>query len=182
LKKNITLQTVIGKIPSGIISGELELNKIIVEEILPLYSAKVNLSKHMFNLHLVEPAENHSYLDLKNKPNNLIKAAFKFIRNYDVRMVDFTNVGFHDDGIHMLAGYLKTNPNLRSIKLDNNQFTDYGLKQLTEELKFNTKLAHISIKGCTSISDVGLKDLNDVITSINTVLFQIDLDSSQFDH
>ena len=181
LKKNITLQNVIGKIPSGIIDHELELNKIIETEILPLYTAQVNLSKHMFNLHLVEPPENHSYLDLKNKPSKLIKAAFKFIRNFDIRMVDFTNVGFHDDGILMLAAYLRTNPNLRSIKLDNNQFTDDGLKKLTEELKYNTKLAHISIKGCVSISDAGLSELNEVITSINTVLFQIDLDHSQFD-
>ena len=135
----------------------------------------------MFNLHLVEPPENHSYLDLKNKPSKLIKAAFKFIKNYDIRMVDFTNVGFHDDGIHMLAGYLRTNPNIRSIKLDNNQFTDAGLVKLTEELKYNTKLAHISIKGCSSVSDDGLKELNEVITSINTVLFQVDLDVDQFD-
>ena len=141
----------------------------------------MHLSKHMFNLHLVEPPENHSFLDLKNKPPKLIKAAFKFIRNYDIRMVDFTNVGFHDDGIRMLAGYLRTNPNIRSIKLDNNQFTDDGLVKLTEELKYNTKLAHLSIKGCTSVSDTGLKELNEVITSINTVLFQVDLDVSQFD-
>ena len=130
----------------------------------------------MFNLNLVEPPENHSFLDLKNKPSKLIKAAFKFIKNYDIRMVDFSNVGFHDDGIRMLAGYLKTNPNIRSIKLDNNQFTDAGLIKLTEELKYNTKLAHLSIKGCASVSDDGLKELNEVITSINTVLFQVDLD------
>ena len=36
MTKNITLQQVIGKIPSGIINGELELNKIIEAEILPL--------------------------------------------------------------------------------------------------------------------------------------------------
>ena len=135
----------------------------------------------MFNLNLVEPVESHSYLDLKNKPNKMIKAAFKFIKNYDVRMVDFSNVGFHDDGIIMLSSYLRTNPNLRSIKLDNNQFTDDGLKRLTETLKYNTKLAHISIKGCKSITDEGLKELNEVITMINTVLFQVDLDFSQFD-
>ena len=50
----------------------------------------------------------------------MMRAAFKFIKNYDVRMVDFTNVNFHDDGIIMLAGYLMKNPNLRSIKLDKN--------------------------------------------------------------
>ena len=42
-------------------------------------------------------------------------------------MVDFTNIGFHDDVMAMLASYLRTNPNLRSVKLDNNLFTDAGL-------------------------------------------------------
>ena len=72
-------------------------------------------------------------------------------------MVDFSNIGFHDDVIRMLAGYLRTNPNIRSIKLDNNLFTDDGLIKLTEELKYNTKLAHLSIKGCSNVSDAGLK-------------------------
>ena len=95
-------------------------------------------------------------------------------------MVDFSNVGFHDDGISLLAGYLQTNPNLRSITLDNNGFTDDGLYRLTEVLKYNTKLAHLSIRGCTSITDEGLRELNSVITKINTVLFQVDLDYNQF--
>ena len=56
-----------------------------------------------------------------------MKAAFKFIKNYDIRMVDFANIGFHDDCVQMLAQYLKTNPNLRSVRLDNNLFTDAGL-------------------------------------------------------
>ena len=37
LKKNITLQRVLGKIPPGIINHELELNAIIENEILPCY-------------------------------------------------------------------------------------------------------------------------------------------------
>ena len=37
LKKNITLQRVLGKIPPGIINHELELNAIIESEILPCY-------------------------------------------------------------------------------------------------------------------------------------------------
>ena len=85
-----------------------------------------------------------------------MKAAFKFIQNYDIRMVDFTNIGFHDDVMAMLASYLRSNPNLRSVKLDNNLFTDAGLLQLTEELKLNTKLVNISIRGCTGVTDDGL--------------------------
>ena len=37
LKRNITLQEVIGKIPSNIINSELEQNILIEKEILPLY-------------------------------------------------------------------------------------------------------------------------------------------------
>ena len=113
----------------------------------------------------------HSFLDLRGKSPKLMKGAFKFIQNYDVRMVDFSNIGFHDDAMSMLSSYLRQNPNLRSVKLDNNLFTDAGIIQLAEELKLNTKLVHISIRGCTGVTDDGLKELNQVIASINTVLF-----------
>ena len=81
----------------------------------------------------------------------------------------------------MLTNYLSLNPNLRSIKLDNNMFTDIGLRSLSEEIKFNTKLVHLSIKGCESITNDGLRELYEIIANINTVLFQIDLDLDQFD-
>ena len=55
---------------------------------------------------------------MKDQPNRLIAAAFKFIRFKDIRLVDFSNTGFHDESMRMLAGYLKLNPNLRSIYLD----------------------------------------------------------------
>ena len=135
----------------------------------------------MFKLSLVEPPKTHSFLDLKGKPVRLMEAAFKFIQKNDIRMVDFSNIGFEDDCVEMLANYLSFNPNLRSIKLDNNMFTDAGMRYLTEKIKFNTKLVHLSIKGCENVTDGGLRELNEVITSINTVLFQIDLDLSQFD-
>ena len=88
----------------------------------------MKLAKHLFNLALVEPNEElHSFLDLRGKPPKLMKGAFKFIQNYDVRMVDFSNIGFHDDAMSMLSSYLRQNPNLRSVKLDNNLFTDAGI-------------------------------------------------------
>ena len=43
LQKNITLKQVIGKIPNGIINHELDLNAIIENEILPLYTPQVKL-------------------------------------------------------------------------------------------------------------------------------------------
>ena len=171
----------LGKFPLNLISGELELNVTIEQEILPCYQRQAHLSKHMFKLSLVEPREHHSFLDLKGKPARLMKAAFKFIQKNDIRMVDFSNIGFHDDCIQMLAGYLSCNPNLRSVKLDNNLFTDAGIRSLTEKLRFNTRLVHLSIKGCEGVTDEGLRELYDIITSINTVLFQIDLDVNQFD-
>lgn len=135
----------------------------------------------MFNLKLVESEENMSRLDLKDKANKLIRPAFKFMKYFDIRSVDFSNLGINDEQINILAGYLRRNPNLRSIVLDNNPFTDDGLKRLTNELKINTKLAHLSIRGCQNITDEGLKQLCDVISTVNTVLFQIDLDPVNFD-
>lgn len=173
LKRNITLQQVIGKIPANIIQPELEQNIMIEKEIMPLYEPTCRSSaKDSFHLGLVEtdPA-NHSKLNLKDQQPRLLKAAFKLIRNYDIRMVDFTNSGIHDDSLRMLSSYLRSNPNLRSIVLDQNMFTDDGLNKLTIELKKNTKLAHLSIKGCTNLTDNGLQKLCDVISMTNTCLF-----------
>ena len=116
------------------------------------------MSKNLFDLSLVEEDKgNHSILNLKDKPNRLIPAAFKFIRLKDIRMVDFSNTGFHDENMRMLAGYLKDNPNLRSVYLDSNIFTDDGLRRVTEQLRHNTKLAHLSIRACVNVNDLGLK-------------------------
>lgn len=135
----------------------------------------------MFNLKLVENDENLSRLDLKDCSTKLIKPAFKFMKYYDIRSIDFSNLGINDEQINILAGYLRRNPNLRSIVLDKNPFTDDGLKRLTNELKHNTKLAHLSIKGCQNITNEGLNHLCKVISTVNTVLFQIDLDPENFD-
>ena len=58
--------------------------------------------------------------------------------------------------MRMLSLYLRNDPNLRSIVLDKNMFTDDGLQKLTKELERNTKLAHLSIKGCTNLTNQGL--------------------------
>ena len=83
--------------------------------------------------------------------------------------------------MRMLALYLRSDPNLRSIVLDKNLFTDDGLNKLTLELGKNTKLAHLSIKECINITGDGLQQLCDVISTTNTSLFHIDLDIEQFD-
>ncbi len=80
----------------------------------------------------------------------------------------------------MLSLYLRADPNLRSITLDNNMFTDDGLMKIVKELEKNTKLAHLSIKGCTNVTDNGLQKLCDVISTTNTCLFQVDLDIEHF--
>lgn len=126
--------------------------------------------------------ENHSRLNFYEQPQRLIKAAFKLIRKYDIRAVDFTGSGIHDESLRMLSYYLRSNPNLRSIVLDNNIFTDDGLLKLTQELNTNTKLAHLSIKGCSNVTNAGLEQLRDVISTTNTCLFQIDLNVNQFDN
>lgn len=60
-------------------------------------------------------------------------------------------------------------------------FTDDGLTKFAHDLKRNTKLAHLSIRDCTNITNKGLSNLCQVISTTNTVLFQIDLDIEQFD-
>ena len=106
------------------INTELELNIRIDQDILPVFQKQIGVHKNQFKLSLVEPRQNQSFLDLKNKSPSLLQAAFKFIQKKDVRMVDFSGIGIDDDCIQMLAYYLELNANLRSIKLDNNTFTD----------------------------------------------------------
>lgn len=96
-------------------------------------------------------------LDLNNKPIRLFKPAFKLLKLQDIRSVDFTGMGVQDDHMQILASYLRSNPNLRSIVLNNNPFSDDGLAMIALELKTNTKLAHLSFKGCENITDEGLK-------------------------
>ena len=83
--------------------------------------------------------------------------------------------------MRILSTYLRQDPSLRSVVLDKNLFTDEGLQRLTKELEKNTRLAHLSIKGCTSLTNEGLQKLCDVISTTNTSLFQVDLDIEQFD-
>ena len=70
---------------------------------------------------------------------------------------------------------------MRSLMLDRNEISDDGLTRLAEALKKNNKLAHISFKGCSMITDEGLQMLLDVISSENTVLFNIQFDNEAFD-
>ena len=143
---------------------------------MPLYTEKLRPNQYKFDLSQIEEPENTSFLNLSNKSSKLIHSAFKLIRNYDIRSVDFTNVQMHDDNIRLLASYLRTNPNLRSVTLDENPFTDEGLRMITQELKTNTKLSHLSIFGCPNITDDGMSELCEVIRQINTCLFQVDVD------
>ena len=116
---------------------------------MPLYIPIFRAGRQTFNLSLVEEnKEFHSRLNLKDQPFRLLKAAFKLIRIYDIRSVDFTNAGIEDDTLRILSTYLRSNPNLRSVVLDKNMFTDTALTKLTSELNTNTKLAHLSIRGC----------------------------------
>jgi len=83
----------------------------------------------------------------------LFKPALKFIKYHDIRAVNFTGIGLHDDNLRMLASYLKRNPNLRSLVLDSNPFSDEGLLKIVEVLKRNSKLTHLSIKKCENVTN-----------------------------
>jgi Ran GTPase-activating protein (RanGAP) involved in mRNA processing and transport len=81
----------------------------------------------------------------------------------------------------MLSEYLQADPELYSICLDNNPFTDDSLTVLANALRKNKKVAHLSIQNCPNITDVGLKELYDIIMDHNMVLFQLDIDIEKFD-
>ena len=81
---------------------------LIEKEIMPLYMPIFRANKDSFSLALVEnDINNHSRLNLKEQSQRLIKAAFKLIRNFDIRSVDFTNSGINDDSLRMLSLYLR---------------------------------------------------------------------------
>lgn len=90
-------------------------------------------------------------------------------------------MGIHDELLSLLAAYLRRSPNLKSVVLNNNPFSDDSFIRLAAELKRNNKLAHLSIKGCSGLTDESLTKLYEVISTVNTVLFQIDLDPDHFD-
>ena len=116
-----------------------------------MYQPTYKPRKEEFNLALVESSsENRSRLNLHEQPPRLLKAAFKLIRNYDIRAVDFTAAGIHDDSMRMLSLYLRNDPNLRSIVLDKNMFTDDGLQKLTKELERNTSAAIANVASAAS--------------------------------
>lgn len=109
---------------------------------------------------------------MRDKDASLFEAALKFIRHKDIRQIDFSNTSLLDSHIYQLSIYLsESTNNLRSLYLDgNNLITDDGLTRLSEALSKNTKLAHLSFKDCTLLTNEGLKQLNEVVRMNNTII------------
>jgi len=82
-------------------------------------------------------------------------------------------MSLQDQSMQLITDYLAKNPNMRSLNFDGNEISDYGMHRLASSLKKNKNLAHISFKNCPQITDDGLKNLLDVISTENTVLFSI---------
>jgi hypothetical protein len=144
---------------------------MIRDEIYPCFKEKPKIRKNMpFNFTLVD-SENYSFLDISGKPSTFIEPAFKFITFHDVRAIDFSGTEFGNKEVEMLCTYLDQTPSLYSITLDHNPFTDQALLHLCETLKTNEIMCHLSFKACEELTDHGLRELLEVISFYNMVLF-----------
>lgn len=82
-----------------------------------------------------------------------------------------------DGQLYQLANYIQTIPNLRSLNLSGNkQVTDDGIIRIAHALQKNNKLAHLSIVGCTLLTDDCLNELLRVMTNFNMIVCMIEFD------
>lgn len=62
-------------------------------------------------------------------------------------------MALEDESLRLLAAYIEEDPELRSLTVADNFFTDDGVVQLIHALRGNTHLNHLSLLGCTSITN-----------------------------
>ena len=86
-----------------------------------------------------------------------------------------------DESLRLLALYLEENPVLRSLKIADNLFTDDGFAQLIHALRTNTSLNHLNVLGCTCLTDLSLRALEDTVTEVNMSLYAVELSGEDFD-
>lgn len=88
-----------------------------------------------------------------------------------------------DNQLGILACYLKTNPNLRSLILNDNRFiSDDGIVSIATALETNNKLAHLSILNCPLLSNHWLIEFINTIENFNMMLCQVDFDDLKVDN
>ena len=104
------------------------------------------------------------------------------MQHTNVRQVDLTNCDIVDEQLYMIAAYLQTNPDLRSLTLDeNNSISNDGIAKLAKALVFNTKLVHLSIKQCKGITNEGMIHLRDVVANENMLIYSIEFDADRIE-
>lgn len=77
----------------------------------------------------------------------------------------------------MLAAYIEEDPELRSLTIAENYFTDDGVNQLIHALRGNTHLNHLSLVGCTTITNIALMTLEEMVTEVNMSLYSVELEA-----
>ena len=64
----------------------------------------------------------------------------------------------------VISSFIGENPALKRLILTQNIFiTDYGMILLIEALRKNTTLQHLSIMGCSGITNIALETLHDLV-------------------
>jgi len=70
---------------------------------------------------------------------------------------------------------------LRSLEIADNFFTDEGMIQLVNALRFNSKLNHLNIQGCNSVSQQSMIALESMVTEINMSLYLVQITYEDYD-
>jgi hypothetical protein len=96
--------------------------------------------------------------------------------------VDLTNCDIQDGQVYLIAAYLQTNPELRSLILDQNPaISNDGVLKLTKALVVNSKLVHLSIQQCTGIGNEGLLYIKEVVSNENMLVYSVEFDADKLD-
>lgn len=83
----------------------------------------------------------------------------------------------------MLATFLSSGQSvLKRLVLTQNVFiTDYGMILVIEALRRNNTLQHLSILGCTGLTNLSLETMHELVRDQNMTLFKLDLDQHDGD-
>ena len=100
LKKNCTLQYVVGNLTPDIIDLDLRVNIQIEDEVEPNFSTLARcLGPKSFNIKDIDPDLTTS-LNMRDKDAMLFDAALKYVRYKDIRQIDLSNMSLLDTHLY----------------------------------------------------------------------------------
>lgn len=175
LKHNITLKRILGKLPPGIISGDLRDNITIEQEIMKNFKIVKKEQKRELCKSIHRIPEDQSQLQLKDCATDLLEPALKFIRFKRIHVVDLSGMQLEDEALAMIAEYIGENPAVRSLGLAHNNFSEEGFEGLFEALHSNSTLNHLNLSGCVGITEKNLAALQHLVTEVNMSLYSVEL-------